>query len=152
MKADERERNGKGDGGGRLHWLGAQLCVGARPRLTCEPNYGMEGDGEAERSRGGGGGVVAELEGGWGGSHAQCEKGVARSCRGGGQSKQMGGGTEVALRSDCAGCFFFLSSPSSLPLSSQRVAAAAALNPSALWLGSHQIKKSLPHQSFTARL
>lgn len=29
---------------------------------------------------------------------------------------------------------------------------AAALNPSGLWLSSHQIKKSLPHQSFTACL
>lgn len=117
---------------GWLHWPGAQLCVGARPRLTCEPNYGMEGDGEAERGRGGGGGgggrrgreggggVVVKLGGG--GSHAQCEKGVARSCRGGGQSEQMGGGTGVALRSECAGCFFFLylSLPPSLSHRSER--------------------------------
>lgn len=52
----------------------------------------MEGDGEAERGRGGGGSRGRGRGGGrlGVGCHAQCEKGVARSCRGGGQSEQMG--------------------------------------------------------------
>lgn len=46
---------------------------------------------------------------GGGHSHALCEKGVVRSCRGGGKREREGGGGSrgigVTVRSDCAGCF-----------------------------------------------
>lgn len=50
------ERGGKvRGGGGGIHWRAAQLCVGAKPWLTCEPNYGVErhgeGGGEGAESR-----------------------------------------------------------------------------------------------------
>lgn len=65
MKADgraQRKEEAKwSGGGGGVHWLGAQLCVGAKPWLTCEPNYGVERQREEKQ----------EVEGVWGGMESR---------------------------------------------------------------------------------
>lgn len=89
MKADGRAQRKEGEGEGWLHWLGAQLCIGARPGLTCEPNYGMEGEGVQEEARGGG--VMLCVRRAWCGHAAAVD---------GDEGKGEEGGDGVA-----AGCF-----------------------------------------------
>ena len=136
MKADgraQRKERGEEEKGGWVSYIGR----GGRVRLIM-----AWGGTEKERERGRGGGGGRGGEGGGRQSHAQCEKGVVRSCRGGGQRKgrERNGSRRVQRVRRMFSCLFSLE------------ARATALQPSARWLGSHQIKKSLPHQSFTACL
>lgn len=54
MKADGRAQRKEEARGWGVRWLGAQLCVGAKPWLTCEPNYGVERQREEKQEVGGG--------------------------------------------------------------------------------------------------
>lgn len=90
-----------------------------------------EGEGVEERGKERGGRVTLSVRRAWCG-HAVGED---REARGGGDGSRRA--QRVRRMFSCR---------SSLEVR------AAALNPSARWLGSHQIKKSLPHQSFTACL